>query len=198
MVWPLAGGMAFALLRTLALTWRRRRRPSLSFAWYVLGIGLMGAAGYVATRVVAENTPRYYLLALFIPVGVTAVFLASEPRVWLRRAMIALVTVWAVFSGVDHAQLFARYDGGREPNEPREMADALEARQLHVAQSDYWRAYKLTFLTGERVKVASTDFARIDEYQKLAVAAGNQLVTIQPHPCMGGEHLTTWFLCRNP
>jgi hypothetical protein len=198
MLWPLAGGMVFALLRTLTLIWRDRRHPSFSFAWYVLGIGVMGAAGYIATRVVADNTPRYYLLALFIPVGVTAVFLASEPRVWLRRAMIALVILWATFSGVDHARLFARYNGGREPNEAREMADGLEARELRVAQSDYWRAYKLTFLTGERVKVASTDVARIDEYQKLAAAAGNQLFTIQPHPCMGGEHLTTWFLCRNP
>ena len=198
MVWPLAGGMVLALLRTLALAWRSRKRPSFSFAWYVLGIGVMGAAAYVATRVVAENTPRYYLLALFIPVGVTAVFLASEPRIWLRRAMIALVILWAACSGVDHARLFARYSGGREPNEAREMVDALEARGLHVAQSDYWRAYKLTFLTGERVKVASTDVARIDEYQKLAAAAGHQLFTIQPHPCMGGEHLTTWFLCRNP
>jgi hypothetical protein len=198
MVWPLAGGLAFAMLRTLTLVWRSGRRPSFSFAWYVLGIGLMGAAGYVATRVVAENTPRYYLLALFIPVGVTAVFLASEPQVWLRRAMLALVIGWTVLSGVDHAHLFARYDGGREPNEPREMADALEARRLHVAQSDYWRAYKLTFLTGERVKVASTDLARIDEYQKLAASEGDQLFTIEPQPCVGGEHLATWFLCRNP
>jgi hypothetical protein len=196
MAWPLAGGLVLALLRALTLNWRPGARPVLSFGWYVLGIGIMAAAGYVVTRSAAQNIYRYYLIALLIPVGITAVFLAAEPRPWLRRAMIALVAIWTVFSGVDHVRLFARYHRGGEPDEARTLADALMARQVRIAEAGYWRAYKLTFLTGERVIVASSDVARIDEYQSKADAAGDQLRTIQERPCVGGEPIAGWFLCR--
>jgi hypothetical protein len=45
--------------------------------------------------------------------------------------------------------------------------------------------------------VASSDVARIDEYQQLAGEAGEELLTIQEQPCAGGEPIAGWFLCRS-
>jgi hypothetical protein len=48
---------------------------------------------------------------------------------------------------------------------------------------------------GERVKVASTDVVRIAEYQRLASAAGADLVRVLEEPCAGGMQVGTWYLC---
>jgi len=195
--WPLLGGLSAAVLRTLFVRvrgWRVSRGPS-AFGWYVLGLGVMGAAGYVASRPVADVVDRYFLMVVFIPVGATAVFLAHEPNRWLRRALVALVLAWAACSGLDHVRLLARYRGHDGPDALRELADTLVARHVRTAEAVYWRAYKLTFLTGERVKVASNDFVRIEEYQDLAAAEGDRLISIREEACAGGERVADWFLC---
>jgi len=198
MFWPLIGGLIAAMLRTLFVLvrgTRRSLRPS-AFGWYVLGLGVMGAAGYVASRPLPNVIDRYFLLVVFIPVGATAVFLAHEPSLWLRRAMLSLVLTWTACSGVDHVRLLERHRRSPEPDALRTLADALVARRVRVAEAVYWRAYKLTFLSGERVKVASNDFIRIAEYQDLAAAEGDRLIGIREEPCAGGERIADWFLCR--
>ena len=67
----------------------------------------------------------------------------------------------------DTARLYLRY-AKADPDELRVLADALVARNVRTADAPYWTAYAVTFLTGERVKVASTDFVRITEYQAAA------------------------------
>lgn len=198
MFWPLVAVLSVAMLRTLFVLARGTGvSPRQSaFGWYVLGLGVMGAAGYVASRPLSVVIDRYFLLAVLIPVGATAVFLANEPIRWLRRAVVSLVLVWTACSGVDHARLLERYRGRREPDTLRALADALVARRVRTAEAVYWRAYKLTFLTGERVKVASNDFVRIDEYQDLAAAEGDRLIGIREEACAGGERIAGWFLCR--
>ena len=198
MFWPIMAGLSAAMLRTMFVLVRGRRlSPRQSaFGWYVLGVGVMGAVGYVASRPISTVVDRYYLLVVFIPVGATAVFLAHEPSLWLRRAMLSLVFVWTACSSVDHVRLLERYRGRHEPDAIRTFADALVARHLRTAEAGYWRAYKLTFLTGERVKVASTDFIRIAEYQDLAAAEGDRLISIREEACAGGERIAGWFLCR--
>jgi hypothetical protein len=206
--WPLAIGLTLAFGRAvwLAVTTRSSIRrntggpappdgPGTAMAWYFLGIGLIAAMAYIATRDATGTVDRYLLLALYIPIGIAALFLATEPRVWLRRAFVGLLLVWSACSAVDHARLAARYWRG-EPNEIRAIADALVARGQHVAISSYWRAYKITYIAEERVKVAANDFVRIDEYQGLANAEGDKLIEIRETPCPGGEQVGVWFLCR--
>ena len=55
----------------------------------------------------------------------------------------------------------------REPPPPHlvPLAAHLEAIGVTAARAGYWRAYELSFLTRERVKVASTDMQRVREYQ---------------------------------
>lgn len=193
LTWAIVIVVAMALVRALA-SWdfRQQRFP---FGLYLLGIGLAAAAGYIVTRPAGEDTPRYYLLALFIPVGAVATFFANERQRWLRRAMLAAILAWAAVTGVDHAREFARFRSGAEPDEARAIADALLARHVQVAQAGYWRAYKLTFMTGERVKIAATGLSRIDEYERLAAQAGPALRAIQDEPCTGGIPVATAFLC---
>lgn len=76
------------------------------------------------------------------------------------------------------------------------LVAAMEARGVTVAISGYWRAYKLTFLADERVKIASSDFVRIEEYQQLANAMGDRLRVLQDTPCEGDEVSPGWYLCR--
>lgn len=193
MFWPLAVALSLALVRALAIG-----RHLAGFAWYLLGVGTLAAAVYVMTRPVEPVIDRYMLLTLYVPIGIVATFLAAEPRAWPRRALVVLLLVWCGFSAYDHARLAARYIRATEPDHIQVLADALVERGITVAEAGYWRAYKTTFIAGERVKIASTDMVRIDEYQHLAAAPGARVYTIREvrdGSCPGGEVAGIWLLC---
>jgi hypothetical protein len=193
--WALAIALPVLVVRALLVA-RREGFASTGFAWYLLGVGLLAAFGFIATRPATEPTERYYLLALFIPVGVVAASLAVErARLW-RLATMAVVACWLAGSAIDHVGQVRRYWGGAVPDDIRVLADGLVERGITVAKGGYWRAYKVTFLTRERVKVATTEVVRIREYQDLADEAGPDLVHISERPCERGEPLGLWFLCR--
>jgi hypothetical protein len=189
-----AGGVRIPIL--LARGRGRGVERSTGFAWYILGIGLAAAAGYVIARPSGTAIVRYFLLVLFLPVGATAVWLALEPRLWIRRATLAMVAVWAVSTAADNGRFTRPFVTGRAPNDLRPIVDALIARDIRVAEATYWRAYKITFATRERVKVASSDYVRIEEYQRLAREQKDGLLRIEEQPCPSGEPIGGWFLCR--
>lgn len=193
--WPMSLGLAAALLRTAWLARRAGTLDRTAFGWYLMGVGAAAAAAYIATRPAEPFVDRYALLAIYLPMGIVSVYLGSESSRIGRSIMLGLVLVWAASSGVDHAAQVARYWGGREPDELQVLAKALADRQVHVAEAGYWRAYKISFITREQVKVASTDVVRIDEYQRLANEAGDRLIRIAETPCAGGEQVSGWYLC---
>jgi len=198
MGWLLAVAAIVAACRIAFLAWTGRGPLRTgAMGWYVLGVGLMAVAGYAVSRPAVDVIRRYLLLSIFIPVGVTAIWLALEPRRLVRHAIVGVVIGWAIFSGVDNWRQFARYASGEVPNDMRVLIAALDARGVTVADAPYWRAYKLSFLTEERIRVASTDFVRIDEYQTIAAAEGANLRHIRESPCPGGEHVAGWYLCRD-
>jgi hypothetical protein len=195
LLWP----MWIALVAAAVRAWHRQRRdPEAAgrarYGWYLAGIGLTSALVYMLTRADEVVIDRYLLLALYLPIGVLGAFLAVEPRRSLRAAMIAVVGVWAAVSAADHGKLMLAWRHP-PPNELRELVDGLLARDIHIAQARYWRAYNVTFLSQERVVVASTDVVRIQEYERLAVAAGADLVTLSEEPC-AGEKFLYWYLCK--
>jgi hypothetical protein len=192
--WPIWIALVAAAIRTWIVQRRTGDTARARYGWYLAGIGLTAAVVYVLTRDDDVVIDRYLLLALYLPIGIVAAFLAVEPRRALRAAMIAIVGVWAAVSAVDHGQLMAAWRHP-PPNELRELIDGLLARDIHVAQARYWRAYNVTFLSQERVIVASTDVVRIQEYERRAVAEGPNLVTLSEEPCPG-EKLLYWYLCR--
>ena len=195
--WLLVVGAACGVVRIVWLRIRTRPPPShdtVDFGWYLLGVGVAAVAGYILTRPAGDVMLRYFLVALLLPVGVTAVWLALEPRAAIRWGVVAVMLAWAAVSGIDHWRQWARYRGG-EPNTIRAIADALDARGYRVLEAPYWRAYKLTFLTQERVKIASTDLVRIEEYQALARAEGSALRRLSERPCPDGEPAGDSFVC---
>jgi hypothetical protein len=194
MGWLLLACVLVALARLSMLA--RTAGPSVpGFIWYVLGVGLVAAAMFVIARPATDTTQRYFLLALLIPAGLTAAWLLMEPNRAVRAAVVMVVGVWAAMSGLDNGRLLRRYATGQEPNTIRRLADALEARGLRVAEADYWRAYRITFLTQERLKIDSYSYQRIDEYRRLAEQEGERLMRLAEKPCPGGEAIVEHYLC---
>lgn len=199
--WPVALALLAVAIRVIVVlrdAGARQRLAAAPFGAYVASVGVAAAAAVLVLRPATGMPPRYLLLTLLIPIGVTAVLFLLEPRTWVRRATIAGVLLWTAFSAVDHARLAARYASGQEANPLRVLADALVARGVTVTEANYWRAYKLTFLAREAVKVGSIEFARIAEYQWLASLQGDKLRQLSERPCDGGEPIEGWFLCPVP
>jgi hypothetical protein len=193
--WPMWLALAAMAMRAAALAVRAPPDRAGGGGWYLAAVGTAAAAAYVVTRPADGFVIRYLLLTIFIPIGIVAAHVRLETRrAWLVLP-IALAITCGVASAADNGRLLVHFARGLEPNETRDLADALDARHIRVAESGYWRAYKLSFLTRERVKVASTDVVRIDEYQRLAHEAGTHVVSIDETPCAGGERVSLWFLC---
>jgi hypothetical protein len=198
--WPLAIAFGAAALRLIVLVLRSVRSSNLqalgraAFAWYLLAIGIVAAGAYVAMHSVTEEYSRYGLMVLLVPVGLTAALLALDPAPLSRRLTACLVIAWAAISAADTFQLYLRHAGGR-PSELRVLADTLVERGARTAYAPYWTAYTVTFMTGERVRVASTDVVRIDEYQSAALS-DPRAVQIRERPCPGGEQIARFYLCR--
>jgi hypothetical protein len=210
-LWPIIVACGIGLGAVMLTARRRRptRQPSgaaadraggpqrrLAFPVFLLGVGIVAVLVYIITRPPDLVVHRYLLLSLYVPIGVVSlIFAAPTPR-WVHGIVATAVVIAGVGSGIDHWRQVERYWGGRQPNDLRVLADELVRRHIHVAMAGYWRAYKITFLTDEQVKVASSDVVRISEYQRLADAEGPNLITIQDEPCAGGEHVSAWYLCK--
>jgi hypothetical protein len=196
MYWPLFGGLFAMLLRSVWLARSRAVATRAAFGWYLFGVGALSVLAYVATRPAEGMVPRYLLLSIYVPVGIVAIYLATEPRRLLTAMAVCVILLWSGVTATDTVAQWAHFKRGLEPNETRVLAQALEARGIRVAEAGYWRAYKVTFLAQERVKIASTEIIRITEYQQLAREAGAGLVRIGEQPCPGGERVSLWYLCR--
>ena len=200
LMWLLAAGIIAALLRTAFVVYRTarsdgfRRLGRAAFGWYLLAVGGLAGAAYLAARPVTEEYSRYGLLVILVPIGLVAVLLSLDSHRRVRAVTIAAVIAWASVSLADTARLYLRY-ATADPDELRVLADALVARNVRTADAPYWTAYAVTFLTGERVKVASTDFVRITEYQA-AAAADPDAIQVREQPCARGERVARWYLCR--
>ena len=74
---------------------------------------------------------------------------------------------------------------------------SVVAAGIRYATSDYWLAYAITFLTNERVMVASDDLVRIQEYQRAFEAHRDEAVRVSRRPCAGGRLvMRSIYLCR--
>jgi hypothetical protein len=195
MRWPIELGLLAAAIRAAFVQRQAHAGGRSRFGWYLAGVGFLSAAVYVLTRSSTEPVvDRYLLLTLYLPIGIVAAFLTVEPRRSLQGAIVGLVLLWGTVSAVDHARLILAYRTPG-PYELRQLVDGLLARNIHVAKAQYWRAYSVTFLSQERVKVASTDVVKIKEYQELARAEGKSVVLISEQPCPG-EKVVEWYLCK--
>jgi hypothetical protein len=202
--WPVLGSLLAAALARVAWISVRDRRPIWrgpgSVATFLLLVGVQSGLAYAVARCgrLEADTFRYALLTLYIGVGIVALYLIYEPQRMWRRAMAAVMIVWATISVAGHGRLIEEYVT-REPAGPhRALASYLVDRGIQYARADYWTAYPTTFFANEQVVVASTDTVRITEYQR-QVAAHADAVNVQREPCRGpGEEAVpgNYWVCR--
>jgi hypothetical protein len=178
---------------------RRRPMSHVSFPIFLIVVGLQAAVAYALTRDLSMFTFRYGLLALFLPVGGAALVMQRERPMPMRVAGAALAGLLAAAALVDHVTVLQRSSFAPPPPRFVPLAQRLEERGVYLARAGYWRSYVVTFLTQERVIVASNEIQRIREYQQKVDAASEGVATIQESPCDGQrafDIVGPWHLCQ--
>ena len=173
----------------------RLRVHAAAFPFYLLAIGTIAVAAFIASKPVLTGYSRYVLLGLLIPVGIAAALAALEHGRGARMAIAAAAGSWILFAGSSHALVAVRYMKNPDPDYPRQIAERLVANGISTAIGSYWRAYVVSFVAREHVRVASRDFVRIQEYQDAFERASNG-VRLSDDPCPNGREAGGVFICR--
>jgi hypothetical protein len=197
---PLLTLLAAASVLWLAVDLGRRRSfASTAFPIYLALIGIQAALVYPLTRDLTMFTFRYGLLALLLPVSVGALSLQMARPAGLRAIGAMVLALIASAACLDHLTVIRAARVEPPPARLAPLAAHLEGRGYTVARAGYWRAYALSFIAQERVRVASTDMRRIREYQLRADAAGPAAIVIDTEPCRGRQEVEVfegWHFCK--
>jgi hypothetical protein len=170
------------------------------FSNYLVLVAVFSLAGYLVGRCGAIDfyTMRYELLSVMGVVGLAGGYLRVErspavSAVWtLCSAAIFAVSITA------HARLLAEY--ATHPPAPlkQDLIRALDARGIRYAHADFWTAYYVSFMTRERIIVASDDAVKVRTYNRMVDAHRTEAIRISRRPCPGGEPLTAAFWSCRP
>jgi hypothetical protein len=200
---PAAGWLVgAALLVICARLIVSRRRVGASgggsgFGAYLMWIGVFAACAYSLSCNLNPGDPpilRYLLMALLLPVGSAAMFLGRESSQYARTFVATTFVLWAGINLIDYGRLI-RASAIEPPwNDHRVLADYLVSNRIRYARATYWDAYKLDFLTRERVTIASVDVVRIDDYQRSVDAHADAAVMLARQPCSGGPTAGSWCI----
>jgi hypothetical protein len=190
--------MILAAARIAAHVWRERRvAPQHDFCAYLAIVGGLSAGAYALGRcgVIVIQTMRYDLLSVLGAVGIGAWFLAVERRRWLRRTWVGAILAWAFIAMVAHGRVWSQYLSHPPIGDKPLIARYLEAKGIKYASADYWIAYQVTFLTNERVIVASNGYVRIESYQQIVADHQAESVQISRQRCDDGQQMFegVWF-----
>lgn len=189
--WPvLAIIFALALGRVAWIAFRDRApiwQGPAAVATFLLLIGLQSGIVYAVARcgVLEPGTSRYALLMVYAGVGTVALYFIYEKQKLLRGAMVAVILAWTTISAASHLSLLDEYLNHQPGSPHRALATYLVDHNVRYARGDYWTAYATTFLSGEKVIVASTDTVRINSYQAEVAQHDREAMTLQRQPCSG-------------
>jgi hypothetical protein len=135
---------------------------------------------------------RYALFAPLLVVALSARYFLREPsRAWATTVGVCL-TLWAAGSVIDNGRLIAQMNANPPPRSHRTMANYLMNHGIRYARANYWDAYVITFLSRERVVVASTGTVRISAYQAAVDNHAETAVTLVRQPCSRGVAVAAW------
>jgi hypothetical protein len=194
--WTVVAALTLMLIR-IAIGWKNRRSTTdVGFGAY---LALIGACALVVPSLSCgrfETGPilRYVNLALLLPIGGFAVFMAIERSARLRSLGVVVFTVWATVNLADNLRLNYTAYFHPEPSPYRELTDFLVNNQIRYARADYWDAYVVDFLSRERVIVASFGPFRIPEYERLVDENTDTAVHIVRMPCDGWRYVAAWCI----
>ena len=178
----------------------RTEKPRPAFLAYLVTTATLSIAGYLVGRcgVVDFYTMRYELLSVTGACALAAWYLRLPAPVAFRLVWVAASALLLSISVLGHAQLLAEY--GTRPMTPakQELIRALNAHHIRYAYADYWTSYYVTFMTRERIIVASTEVVKVRTYNNDVDAHRAEAILISRRPCPGGEQLTAAFWSCRP
>jgi len=172
---------------------------SNEFAAYLIVVAAVSLAGYLVGRcgVVDFYTMRYELLSVLGAAGLAGWYLRTERSSAIAAAWSACCAVIFAISVAGHVRLIVEYSTDPPFAMKQDLIRALDARGIRYAYADYWTSYYVSFMTRERIIVASDDIPRIREYQEIVASHGSEAIRISRRPCEGGQQLTMAFWgCR--
>jgi hypothetical protein len=167
------------------------RRLATSIAGYLGLVGVLSVCGYVAGRCgeLSFYTMRYELLSLLAIVALGGWFLRVERSRRVVAVWMALIACWTLLAAASHARLWVEYLNGPPVGAKQQVIRALERDGVRYGTADYWMAYYISFLSRERIILASGDFVRIRTYNDLVAQHADQAIRISRTPCRGGREL---------
>jgi hypothetical protein len=192
-----------ACLAALLVIWKGRQESQDhrgSFPVFLVVTGGTAMLTYVALGRGSGSGAflRYVLLALLFPVGLMAAALARRVS-WPRHVAAASLILWGILSAADHARLLTGCLSSPPPCDFRELAAYLEGRGIETGLADYWTAYPVDYLSGERVRLAGTGLRRIHAY-RLYLEAHKDLgvAIVSTSRCKGGTRVARWCVLGPP
>jgi hypothetical protein len=166
-------------------------RPPPRFAQYLVLVGVFSAGGYLFGRCGEVNffSMRYELLSLLGLVGLAAWFLSVPAPTGLRAAWVGAFSAWIVLLAVPHVRLISEYSRDRPVPAKQELIRALDAAGIRYGKADYWLAYYIDFMTGERMVFAADAPQRILLYNAIVADHAAEAVRLSRRRCDGGVPL---------
>ena len=182
----------------IAITKTEKPRPL--FIAYLVITAALSIAGYLVGRcgVVDFYTMRYELLSVIGACGLAAWYLRLPAPTAFRMVWVGASALLLSISVMGHARLLAEYATHPMTPAKQELIRALDARHIRYAYADYWTSYYVTFMTRERIIVASTEVVKVRTHNNEVDAHRAEAILISRRPCAGGEQLTPAFWSCRP
>jgi hypothetical protein len=188
-------GLPIIRLLTLRASQLAPRASRPGFSAYLVTVAALSVSGYLVGRcgLIDFSTMRYELLSPLGAAGLAAAYFRAERSGRLLGVWTACAAAVFGLSLVAHTQLVAEY--ATDPPVPlkQDLIRALDARGIRYAYSDYWTAYYVTFMTRERIIVASDAIVKVRTHNRLVDAHRSEAIRIARRPCPGGTQLTPAF-----
>jgi hypothetical protein len=156
---PAIGKIAFAAVGAalVALLFRRLRRLELIAAVALPYPFLYALSSFAAYRL----EPRYLLLLAPLLALLLGALLKDVRAAAVGLAIAGVLAVVALERDAEHAAVVAA------PPRLGPLLRTLEREHVQRAWADYWIAYRVTFMTRERIVVAPTSADRYAPYERL-------------------------------
>jgi len=169
----------------------RSRMSFPCFPVYLVLVGLLSAAGYVLGRCGEVNFfgMRYELLSVLGIVGLAGWFLWAKPSTIVLTVWSLTLAAWLTVVVVPHVRLAREYATAPPIPAKVQLIRELDSRGVRYGSADYWIAYYVSFLTDERIILASDDIERLRTYRHIVNAHSGESVKLSRRPCDGGVAL---------
>ena len=200
--WLLVPFLGIPLVR---IPWPRpaaaRRPPAgADFAGYLVLVACFSLAGYLVGRCGAIDfyTMRYELLSVIGAVGLAGWYLRIERSTAVATAWALCCAAIFAISVTGHVRLLAEYITHPPTPLKHDLIRELDARNVRFAYADFWTSYYVSFMTGERIIVASDDAVKVRTYNRIVDAHASEAIRISRRPCSNGQQLTPAFWSCRP